>query len=122
MDKLNELMNQFAEAVSYADLMAGKQMAKVSAAITKCRIDKNMTQKEFAEFLNVSQSMVSKWESDEYNFTIQTLAEICDKLNLELEIDITEQKMMTSGQFGSYKENMWNHGTLNSNISFRGVA
>lgn len=29
--------------------------------------------------------MISKWESGEYNFTIEDLANICNKLNLDLE-------------------------------------
>lgn len=37
----------------------------------------------------VSQGMVSRWESREYNFTIKTLNEICQKLNLHLQLDLT---------------------------------
>lgn len=33
--------------------------------------------------------MVSRWESREYNFTIKTLNEICQKLNLHLQLDLT---------------------------------
>ena len=36
-----------------------------------------------ASFMGVSQAMISKWESGEYNFTINTLNEICDKLGLD---------------------------------------
>ena len=122
MDKLNGLISKLAESVSYADLVAGEQMARVSAAITKCRIDRNMTQKEFAEFLGVSQSMVSKWESDEYNFTIQALAEICNKLNLELDINISKAQTYRMSQLSKYKESPWNHGKINSNLNFDGVA
>ncbi len=39
--------------------------------------------------MNVSQGMVSRWESREYNFTIKTLNEICQKLNLHLQLDLT---------------------------------
>ena len=42
-----------------------------------------MNQKQFASFMGVSQAMISKWESGEYNFTINTLNEICDKLGLD---------------------------------------
>lgn len=48
----------------------------------------NMTQKEFAEYMDVSQGMVSKWESREYNFTIKSLNEICEKLQLCVSLDI----------------------------------
>lgn len=44
----------------------------------------HMSQKEFATYMGVSQSMVSKWESREYNFTTKALNEICKKLNLPI--------------------------------------
>ena len=47
-----------------------------------------MTQQEFAEYMGVSQGMVSKWESREYNFTIRSLNEICQKLALDFSVSI----------------------------------
>ena len=57
--------------------------------IKKIRKELHLTQKEFAAYMNVSQGMVSRWESREYNFTIKTLNEICQKLNLHLQLDLT---------------------------------
>ncbi len=54
----------------------------------------NMTQKEFAEYMDVSQGMVSKWESREYNFTIRSLNEICEKLHLSLNLDMQPVNMV----------------------------
>ena len=65
------------------------ELAKISAKIERRRLELNMTQKEFAAYMNVSQGMVSRWESREYNFTIKTLNEICQKLNLHLQLDLT---------------------------------
>ena len=45
-----------------------------------------MSQKEFAAYMGVSQGMISKWESREYNFTVRSLNEICQKLNLKFNI------------------------------------
>lgn len=86
--KLSELLKKFENYVTPADVTAARLLAKISSAITKRRIDFKMNQKEFANLLGVSQSMVSKWESSNYNFSIETLAEVCDKLNMELEITI----------------------------------
>ena len=86
--KLSELLKKFESYVTPADVTAARLLAKISSAITKRRIDFKMNQKEFANLLGVSQSMVSKWESSNYNFSIETLAEVCDKLNMELEITI----------------------------------
>ena len=66
----------------------------LSARIEKCRQNMNMTQKEFAEYMNVSQGMVSKWESREYNFTIRSLNEICEKLHLSLNLDMQPVNMV----------------------------
>ena len=38
--------------------------------------------------MGVTQAMVSKWESREYNFTIRTLNEICQKTNLKLFVSL----------------------------------
>lgn len=47
-----------------------------------------MTQEEFAQYLGVSQGMVSRWENRDYNFTVKSLNDICRKLNLSLTIDM----------------------------------
>ncbi len=79
---LKELVN----IITGADLISAKVLADISVAIFKERLKRDMTQKEFADLMGVSQGMVSKWESDNYNFTIETLASICDKLGFDLEI------------------------------------
>ncbi|MDF2540123.1 MAG: family transcriptional regulator, partial [Herbinix sp.] len=83
---MGELLGGFADYLTPADLIAARLLAKISSTIVKKRIDLNLTQKEFAEFLGVTQGMVSKWESEDYNFTIEALANICEKLDLKLDI------------------------------------
>ncbi len=73
-----------------SDIKSTIELAKIQARIERCRLDLGMTQKEFAVYMGVSQGMISKWESREYNFTINTLNEICHKLNLELSVDIQD--------------------------------
>ncbi len=54
-----------------------------------------MNQKQFAEFMNVSQSMVSKWESTTYNFTIKSIISILTKLDIKMDfIDKTTLSSM----------------------------
>lgn len=74
------------EGFSEAEVKTMVELAKISARIERCRIEMGMTQQEFAEYMGVSQGMVSKWESREYNFTIKTLNEICQKIDLELSV------------------------------------
>ena len=86
--ELSELLKGFADYLTVADILAAKTLAKISATILKKRIDMGMTQTQFADFMEVSQAMISKWESDDYNFSIETLAKICDKLDLDLDIEM----------------------------------
>lgn len=87
-DNIKSLIEPLRTALSYGDVMAAEQLAKISVAIFKARTNRGMTQKEFADFLGVSQSMVSKWESQDYNYSIGALAEICDKLEMDLNVEI----------------------------------
>lgn len=78
--------NWIAEGLSDADVKTTVELAKISAKIERSRLDLGMTQKEFADYMGVTQGMVSKWESREYNFTIKSLNEICQKLGLSLSL------------------------------------
>ena len=80
--------------LSEDQINTSKMKAQVAVAIFKRRLELNMTQKEFAEYMNVSQGMVSKWESREYNFTIRSLNEICEKLHLSLNLDMQPVNMV----------------------------
>ncbi len=76
------------DGISDAETKTTIELAKISAKIERCRLDLGMTQNEFAEYMGVTQSMVSKWESREYNFTIRSLNEICQKLNITLSMSM----------------------------------
>ncbi len=80
--------NWLSEGLTEAEVKTTVELAKISARIERCRLDMGMTQQEFAEYLGVTQGMVSKWEGREYNFTIRTLNELCEKVNLNLSIVI----------------------------------
>ena len=70
------------EGLSKAEVKSIIELAKISARLEMKRLDLGMTQKEFAQFMGVSQGMISKWESRDYNFTIATLNEICERIGL----------------------------------------
>lgn len=80
--------NWVSEGMSESVVKTTVELAKISAKIERSRLNMNMTQKEFADYMGVTQGMVSKWESREYNFTIKSLNEICKKLNLNLSLEI----------------------------------
>lgn len=84
---LDNLFKKFSTGLSVATLNSIRLLSKISAKITVARIDKNMTQTQFAEYMDVSQGMISKWESGDYNFTIKQLCEICEKLELTPDVE-----------------------------------
>lgn len=63
-----------------------KKIAKVSRALMEERYNKNLNQTKFGELLGVSQPMISKIESFDYNPTIKKLFEISEKLDLDVDI------------------------------------
>lgn len=75
--------------MSTAEIKTAMVISDISAKIEIERINKGMTQMQFAKFMGVSQGMVSKWESGEYNFTIEAIANIFDKLGLDFDFTIT---------------------------------
>lgn len=108
--ELGELLKDFADYLTMADILAAKTLAKISATILKKRIDLGMTQKQFADFMEVSQGMVSKWESEDYNFSIETLAKICDRLDFQLEIEM-------KSNIEQYKHNFLSKKTVSNNTN-----
>ena len=57
---------------------------KIGKFIAQCRKNKNMTQAELAEKLNVSQQMIGQWETGKSNPKIETLRRIADTLEIGL--------------------------------------
>lgn len=88
ISSMSSLMDIFKEFVDENDIVSAQILSKLSSKIVKYRIDNDMNQKQFATFLGVSQAMVSKIESKDYNFTIKKLVELCNKMNLYLDVDI----------------------------------
>ena len=71
------------KGIDNGELKSLIELAQISAKLERRRIEMGMTQKDFADYLGVSQGMVSKWESREYNFTIKSLNDICERIGLE---------------------------------------
>ena len=61
-----------------------KYIAQIAATIQRQRKSEGYTQQELADILGVSQTMVSRWENGEENFTIATLAKISKALGMAL--------------------------------------
>lgn len=67
-------------------------LAIISAKICLIRQSLGMDQKTFAKKTGVSQGMVSRWESGEYNFTFSTITKICAALGYRFEPQLVEKE------------------------------
>lgn len=89
---LNEFLEIFGDSITASDLVSAAILGQISAEIAARRIEMNMTQKEFAKYLGVTQGMVSKWESTDYNFSIKTLADLATKLDMVLKVELNKSE------------------------------
>lgn len=89
MSKLTPF-DQIFKTITKADIEYSKIKFNISEAIISKRESLGMSQSQFAKYLGVSQPMVSKYENSEYNFSVEALVKLCDKLDLKLSIDIVD--------------------------------
>lgn len=106
--KLEDLLALFENIVQPADIMYAKISSQASRSITKERIRLNMRQKEFADYIHSQQSLVSRWESGDYNFTLRKLSEISVALDMDLHIFMTprclQKQLFISADTTRYSE------------------
>ena len=78
-----------------ADMSASKSyyydiQYTLSTTLLEYRLKHNMTLKEMSSYLEVTPKMLSKYESGDYNFSLSQICDICEKLNLKLNLSIAE--------------------------------
>lgn len=89
---IGELFSSITEGMSASEIKAAMVTSEISSIIADERIKLKMTQKEFSDFMGVSQAMISKWESGDYNFTISSISNIFDKLGMDFNFTIHEDE------------------------------
>ena len=82
--ELESLLSALGGSLSDEELLLSMLQADIAAVIAAKRVSSGLSQKELAAELNVSQSLVSKWESGETNFTLETLVRLALKLNIKM--------------------------------------
>ena len=87
----SSFVNMLADSLSRSDIIEIMLKNTIVNALITSRVEKSMSQKQFAEFMGVSQAMVSKWESGDYNFTVSSIAKICEKLGLIPELELISE-------------------------------
>lgn len=70
------------------------------------RIEKNISQKEIIEFLNVSKGTYSAWENGQDIIPLKRLVDLCDYLNISVDyaLNINGYKEYTCSKNGFYKD------------------
>lgn len=78
-----------------ADMSASKSyyydiQCTLSTTLLEYRLKHSLTSKDMASYLEVSPSMLSNYESGDYDFSLSQICDICEKLNLKLNLLIAE--------------------------------
>lgn len=81
-----DLLSAVDKTATPEEEMLSALQALIAAEIAIKRHEQGLTQKAFAEAMGVSQTLVSKWESGETNFTLKTLVQIASKLAIEMTV------------------------------------
>ena len=84
-NQLSDVLDLFEDTLNPTDMLTAKIIAQISTAITNERLKLHMTQAQFARHIGASQSLVSRWERGDYNFSIRKIAEIAAALNLDVQ-------------------------------------
>ena len=82
MDKAKESTWLF-DYMSQEESITAKYIGQIASIIQRRRKEKGYTQQELANKLGVSQTIISRWENGEENFTIATLVKISAALEIE---------------------------------------
>ena len=90
MSKLDELVEIMAEQLTYADIMVAKINAEISTTIVKKMLEWEMTQEQFAKYLDMTTDKINQIESGNYNYNIEELSEIFEKLGIEWNIELKD--------------------------------
>lgn len=81
---LESLLMALTSNLSDEELLLSHLQSDIAATIAEKRVSAGLSQKEFADALSVSQGLVSRWESGDCNFTLQTLVRIAQKLSIKM--------------------------------------
>ncbi len=82
-----EESNEFRKEMAVEDLLVD-----IACEFINFRVKNNMSQKDLAEKLQMTQAMVSKLESGEYNPTVKMLFDIAQKLSWKFNIQFESEK------------------------------
>lgn len=101
---LNELLHLLTDDIPADELEADIVLADIAGKLSAERIRRDMSQSEFAKLLGVNQSMVSKMESGDCNFTIRKLIQIAHKLSLPCRVLFGKKPILNYAESNTQSE------------------
>lgn len=105
--RIEDLIEKFNNKDLLKTIVSSSILGKISGKIVNYRIQNELKQSDLALILGVSQAMISKMESGEYNFTIKQLVNLCSALDWNIEINLEDKettKTVNSQPNASYLE------------------
>lgn len=93
---LDDLVNALTKHMSAVDMTQTALHIEISRLIRNTRRGLKMSQKEMADKMGVRQSLISRWESGECNYTLDTLVEIADALGLSVQCPLVPNSVQLS--------------------------
>ena len=97
-------------------------LVDIACKIINYRLDNDLTQQDLAKKLNITQAMVSKLESGEYNPTIEFLYKISKKLGWKFELIFEEINNEDGIILNMEKEQILNEKTRKEIELLKGLA
>lgn len=99
IDFFNDADTELKRELEIADMLVD-----ISCEFIKYRENNKLTQKDLAEKLGITQAMVSKLESGDYNPTVKMLFEIAQKLDWKFNLTFTSQVKNNDYEYWETKE------------------
>lgn len=87
----NDFFNELSESTKL-ELELEKLLIDIACKFINYRAQHNLTQKDLAKKLKITQAMISKLESGDYNPTVKMLYDISHKLSWDFNININSTK------------------------------
>ncbi len=60
--------------------------------LRKVRMDLNLTQKEFAKAVGITEATIKNYEQGRRSFSLEKLIDFCNKLNIDVTLEISTRK------------------------------
>lgn len=97
---IKELLDAMTTEMSAEEILSAILCSELSAAIVKKRLKMELSQKELADQIGKTQSTISKWENGDMNFSVDLLAEIAVKLDMDLTVKLDDkEEVRRSGNY-----------------------